>query len=504
MKSIIVKSKNLFVEGQWIKGWLKIHEDRIVQVEEGELSEEVSVGSLVLDAGEGSVIPGIVDTHCFFMGQYFLQTGENLSGWSAESILTHLQSMKPKTYYMGRHVDPAVWESLHHGEIPEDFPVVLFDDSGEQVLTNHSAQARYGLQPGTCTLEDCWKLMEDVMTDRRAFSKAFRDHAQKLQRQGVTAIKEVVFDDSYGYLPALSEDFRKNGAPLRVKVVSQPVGKPFSVNQGEELRWSYDQPNLSFVGFNMMVDGSMSQEEAHLADNYLGKSYSVRTWPDYQKIQKRVKAADERGLRFSLHAQGDRAVKETLDIFETLEKDPSGKLKVRHSMTDLEFGQAEDFQRMARLGVAAEIYPQIQSIYEDMNAKIALIRGAVGDDISKIWNRKALVEAGVVVSCATDLPLLFPNLPESLYHACGGWFSQGQGPFQPENGITRTDVITAWTTGGAKVLFEEEERRGRLKEGYSADVAIFDRDLSVEPWDQIREAQIQWTIFNGQIVYAKA
>ena len=54
------------------------------------------------------------------------------------------------------------------------------------------------------------------------------------------------------------------------------------------------------------------------------------------------------------------------------QKDENGKLINRHSITDLEFSDPTDLERMGKLGVIAEIYPQIQSI-ANRKDKLAMI-----------------------------------------------------------------------------------------------------------------------------------
>ena len=61
-----------------------------------------------------------------------------------------------------------------------------------------------------------------------------------------------------------------------------------------------------------------------------------------------------------------------LDIYDSCQKDENGKLINRHSITDLEFSDPTDLERMGKLGVIAEIYPQIQSI-ANRKDKLAMI-----------------------------------------------------------------------------------------------------------------------------------
>jgi len=146
---------------------------------------------------------------------------------------------------------------------------------------------------------------------------------------------------------------------------------------------------------------------------------------------------------------------------------------------------------------------QIQSIYEDWKGKIEQVKGHAGDEYHKIWNRKGMVSEGMSISCATDLPLLFPSLPESIYHGCGAFIGDSEESFVGENAMDRESLIKAWTRGGIKNLYGSEEKLGRIQEGFGADLVIFDRNLLSETHDKVRDAEVLLTISRGETVFQK-
>ena len=88
---------------------------------------------------------------------------------------------------------------------------------------------------------------------------------------------------------------------------------------------------------------------------------------------------------------------------------------------------------MGKLGVIAEIYPQIQSI-ANRKDKLAMIEEKIGMDRGQYyWNRRKMADSNVLLSCGTDLPLLIDDIPESIYHAVGGYFPEGGEPFNKQN-----------------------------------------------------------------------
>lgn len=499
----MIRCRHIFTEEGLLDGYLLISDGVIEKVGYGSPDHEEMLGTEYLNYEEGMVLPGLVDTHCFFMGKYFQDFGRDFTGYGTEDLLLDFMNRAEKKLIIGRNVSEEAFRELSEKSLPNRYPIVLFHESYEEMLVNEEAVRGYAVHNGSVTMEGCVKLIEEVMKDEEAFLKAYENHGEKLLARGVTSVKEVVFDQGYGYLEALEKYRIKKGLPIRTTVVSQPVAKNWDISWGAEMKKIYSQKDLRFHGFNAMLDGSMSQEEAHLKKNYIGKDYTVRTLPDYVKAYNLVKEADEQDLAVSLHAQGGKAVSEAVRIFSCMKRDEDGTLWNRHSMTDLEMGDIEEFQEMAELNIHAEIYPQIQSIYGDWKGKVQQVKGHVGEEYHNIWNRSAMVTEGVSISCATDLPLLFPDLPESIYYGCGGFIGESEEPFVGENVMDRISMIKAWTQGGIENLYGREEKLGKIKDGYEADLVVFDRNLLKESLDRIRDAHVLLTISRGETAFKK-
>lgn len=498
----IIRCKHIFTEAGVVDGYIEISGGIITRVIKGELSEKELDGAEFYDYEQGMVIPGLIDTHCFFMGKYFQEYGENYKGCGSIDLILDFINRGDKKLVLGRNISEEVFRDLQNRTLPNIYPIVLFHESYEEMLVNEEAERCYGVHTGSVTMEGCVHLIEETMNDKKKFIESYEKHVQELHQRGITGVKEIIFDKGFGYLEALGEYRERNdGLTIRTTVVSQPVANTADITWGVEMKRDFNHDDLRFYGFNMMLDGSMSQEEAHLKNNYLGKAHNVKTEPDYEIAYSLVKESDEKNLAVSLHAQGGKAVEEGVRIFASMKKDENGKLLNRHSLTDLEMGEAVEFKKMAELGVHAEIYPQIQSIYEDWKSKIRQVKGHVGEEYAKIWNRKAMMAEGVSVSCATDLPLLFPSLPESIYYGCGSFLGGSEEPFLPENAADRISMIKAWTSGGISNVYGEEVKLGKIENGFVADFVIYDRNLLTESYETIRDAEVLLTISNGEVVY---
>ena len=75
-----------------------------------------------------------------------------------------------------------------------------------------------------------------------------------------------------------------------------------------------------------------------------------------------------------------------------------------------------------------------------------------------------------------------------------GWF--------PDQILTMEEVIELYTLGSAYAQFMED-RKGMLKEGYLADMVIYDKDLMTILPEEIMKGMVDYTIVGGKVVYKR-
>lgn len=83
----------------------------------------------------------------------------------------------------------------------------------------------------------------------------------------------------------------------------------------------------------------------------------------------------------------------------------------------------------------------------------------------------------------------------------GGYFPEGGEPFNPQNMLTREELLTAWTRGGAYDLYREDEL-GTLEAGKKADIAVLSGDIFTVPMEQIRSLTVDMTFVDGKVVHS--
>ena len=129
----------------------------------------------------------------------------------------------------------------------------------------------------------------------------------------------------------------------------------------------------------------------------------------------------------------------------------------------------------------------------------------IGEERSR-WSYtwRSLVDAGSILAFGTDYSVEPLNPMEGLYAAVtrkDRMGEEGDG-WIPEEKLTMEEAIKYYTWGAAYAQFMEE-RKGRIKEGYLADITITDRDLLTIPENEIMQTRIEYTITGGKVVYQK-
>ena len=504
---LILVSDNIFsgLEDEPFFGYVAIKDDRIFKTGKGSLPEELTdKDTRIINLKEKTVLPGFVDVHCFFTGYVIRFLGADLSECTdPEEVHTQLLSCEeklPLNYPIFGHGLNFDIERNTLDDWSVDHAVVLFHENMETCSMNTKAEKDFGFTPQRCYPEAYVKILPYVLGDEKFIKPEFIRYMKMMNSKGVTSIKEMGFDDYCGFTDILSQLEKDDQLSLRVDFMSQPVKDEINFEYGEKMRRLYNSDKLCFSGYNQMTDGSISEFNGDLKKPYNGKDFCCSMDIDWKKLKEDAIEADKRGFRFSLHAQGDAAISKTLDIYEQCRKDENGKVVNRHAITDLEFSDPADLERMGTLGVIAEIYPQIQSI-ANRKDKLAMINEKIGEERGRYyWNRRKMADSGVMISCGTDLPLLIDDIPQSVYHATGGYFPEGGEPFNKQNTLSISELLKAWTYGGAYNL-GKEDILGTLQEGKKADIAVIDGDIFNTPLERVRDLKVCLTIFDGKIVY---
>lgn len=502
-------------------GYVAIKGNYIAEVGKGNIpayyqSEEIPV----VDCGSGTICAGFGDTHSFFTGFIIDELGVNLSDVSEVSELSIIlknaikdnmnntaKNPESKKVLFGNHFRNELVKADETMRLLEDLgnefdlPIVLFVPGHGTCAMNQRARDKFGFSPEVCHSEALYKIMGIYLNDRSFVDKQLEAYMQMMNARGVTSAKEMGFDDFYGFTNVLKEFDDEKKLTLRISFMSQPVGSPTNIDYGKEMREKFQSEFVRFSGYNQMTDGLILAKQGHLVEPYEGLDTVCEKEIDYDTIEREVLMADENGFRFTLHSEGDGAFRKILDIYEKCERNEDGSLKNRHGITDLEMTMPEDEKRMASLGAFGEIYAQVYAL-DTYEGYVNAYKEVIGERQKRYLNYRSLADNGAKLCGATDLPMLIPSIPESIYYGCANYGMDKKERINPENGLSISEMLDAWTVN-SQYAMERENILGTLEAGKRADIVVFDGDLFNTPIEDILGISVKKTFVDGKEVYKK-
>ncbi len=154
-----------------------------------------------------------------------------------------------------------------------------------------------------------------------------------------------------------------------------------------------------------------------------------------------------------------------------------------------------DIPRFRALGVIASMQPC--HLLTDMSwaeARLGPKRAAY----SYAW--RAFLDAGVPLAFGTDYPVEPISPYRGLYAAVTRMNESGTRSYFPEQKITRSQALYAYTQGSAYAEFAEKTK-GKLMPGYDADFILVDRNLYTAAPRDLLHARTLETFVAGRQVY---
>lgn len=198
------------------------------------------------------------------------------------------------------------------------------------------------------------------------------------------------------------------------------------------------------------------------------------------------------GFQISIHAQGDSACTNTLNVLESaLHKNP--KEDHRYRMEHLALINKEHLSRMSELNIYPSFHINHVHYYGDFLGRI------VGDRADKFMPLKDAVNAGLKISLHNDSPMYPPNPLLAVQTAVTRKTLNGR-PLGESQAIDIEEALRAVTINAAWQVFAED-RIGSLVVGKQADLVILkENPLTINP-DQIGSIEVQQVYLAGRKVF---
>jgi hypothetical protein len=504
-----------------------------------EIAAFIGPATQVIDLGGKLATPGWIDAHLHFPGIGESKLSLDLTkarNWDdiVALVAAAAKKVKPGEPIIGRGWHQEKWDRkpepnidglpIHTGlsQAAPANPVVLTHASGHSCLANAKAMELAGItdktpnprggeiikdaqgRPIGAFLETAQGLLRGPLArweasrtaeDRLAEQFKIIELAdQECLSKGLTSVTDAGVNWSQVELYKKAIDQGRLG--VRLNVMLSERNAAMARNAAAYRLIGYGADHLNVHAIKRLIDGALGSHGAWLLEPYtdLPSSTGLNTYP-VSDLRETARIAIENGYQLCVHAIGDRANRETLNVFEEAMKAHPEKKDVRFRVEHAQHISASDIPRFGRLGVIAAM----QAIHCTSDGpwvpkRIGDRRAAEG---AYVWRK--LMDSGAVVANGTDAPVEDVD-PIPVFYASVTRKMKNGGFFYPDQKMTRQEALRSYTLNAAYAAFEENIK-GSLAPGKLADVTVFTKNILTCPDDEIPSARVAMTIVGGKVLF---
>jgi hypothetical protein len=479
------------------------------------------------------ILPGFTDSHIHFTDQALRARQLDVSGARsaaevAERVRAHAARVAPGRWLLGGGYDANLWpdgpaphRSLLDAAAP-DLPVRLDSKDLHTIWVNSVALRQAGITaatpdvPGgvidrdavgepTGVLRDqaiqCLAIHQPA-ADLAEMTAAVREATPGLWAKGLVAIHNAVVPHDTLVLPAYQALHQAGELRLRVlihlPVEDLPHARAIGLQSGLGDAW------LRLGSIKIFADGALGSRTASMFQPYLGEPHNrgVITTGSEEMLEQAL-TASAGGLSLAIHAIGDRANHDVLDVLAEVRRQEAARGQppvrpLRHRIEHAQCLRQADLPRLAQLGIIASVQP----IHCTSDLRIA----------DKYWGRERtggayafrdLLDSGARLAFGSDGPVESYDPLLGIHAAVTRRRPDGvPGPdgWHTEQRVTVAEAIDAYTRWPAYAA-GEEDYRGTITPGKVADLVLLDQDiLALEP-EEILNTRVAMTVLDGKVVW---
>ena len=488
------------------------------------------------DLEQRLVLPGMCDSHIHFYDWSLAQTEVTLYETASkremlERIRERSQSSGVDSWIIGRGWNESWWGDTEYPTADDldsvtgpKQPAIFWRTDMHAAVVNHTALRLAGIDASTMNptggvivkdasgeptgvlKELAVPLVSNLIPEKTEGERidAIRRGVDLLHTLGVTAVHDQRMKDGNEGTLALSAYQRIDAEKclkLRINCNVAAHQLPHLSALGLHSGFGNDQLRLGHV--KLFADGSLGSQTALMMQPFVKDSpgdpdnTGVRL-TEPEEIAEVFDNASRLGFPISIHAIGDRANHEVLDLFEELcQRVPPPP--VPHRIEHVQTIQPDDLPRLAELNITASVQPIHATDDMDLADRILGARGA------NLYNFATLLEHGTLLAFGSDGPVAdvnpFAGIHAALYRqrpsrmAAGSWY--GDECITLEQAIYAYTMAPALATGWQDVI-------GSIEPGKRADMVVLDRDLfeivgAGVTGNEVSGTQVVMTIFDGEV-----
>ncbi len=469
-----------------------------------------------------TVMPGLTDAHLHWEGQSRALRSVDVFEVASKAIALERVQERASATPAGQWVTGQGWAQDLWAErrfpsrqdldaVAPGRPVYLSAKSGHAAWVNSMALRRAGIDAATpdpeggqilrdaageatgVLLETAMDLVQAHVPEPSGAELAdmMAEAQARALRAGITMIHDF---DEPSCLAALQILRERGGLGLRViKQINQAWLKA-ALDSG--IRGGFGDDWIRIGGLKLFADGALGPKTALMFAPYAGEPDNFgMAVVDKEEMVELVSRASAFGLPSSVHAIGDKAVHDALDVFETVRREEQARGESRssrrHRIEHVQIIHPTDAHRLAELDVIASMQP-IHATSDMWTADRYW-----GDRTAYAYNPRLQLDHGARVAFGSDAPVE-PLDPLLGIHAAITRQRHGEPAdgWHPKARLSLDEALLGFTQGPAYAA-NMEDRLGSLRAGCLADLIVLERDIyAVEP-NEIPALAILGTMVGG-------
>ena len=511
-----------------------------------EMDRYVGANTRVVDLDGRLAVPGFIEGHGHYMGMGQAQMQLDLLGTASWGrVVSKVDSSADETasgaWVEGRGWHQEKWTSTPErmvrgfptnarlNQVAPDTPVYLTHASGHAAIANDAALEAAGIGPDTpdpeggtivrgaqgratgVLLETAAGLVQEALDASRSDMppeqrrerrrEQVRLAAEEALANGVTSFQDqgASFETIELYRTMAAND--ELGIRMYA-MVSQGEVTPETQERLAEIRTvgAADQHlTVRSIG-EVTVDGALGSRSAWMLKPYDDAPNDTGiNVTSMDRILEIAEIALEEDYQLAIHAIGDRANRESLDLFADLFADPNvDSESLRWRIEHAQHLHPDDIPRFADLGVIASM----QAIHACSDAPYNYQRLGAERVEQGAYPWRTLWEDGAVVTNGTDVPVEAVDPLASLHCTVTRQVPDADTAFTAEETLSRRQALRSYTVNNAYAAFEEDTK-GTLTPGKLADIAVLADNILAVPADEIRSVAVDLTIVGGEGAYER-
>ena len=272
---------------------------------------------------------------------------------------------------------------------------------------------------------------------------------------------------------------------------------------------------FSCKAMKSQVDGALGAYGAWLLKPYNDKpDFLGQNTTSLDELKNMAALCRDKNMQLCVHAIGDRANREVLNIFEAtfgrnadyntnrntghLNNNKNGQLKDRRwRIEHAQHVNIEDIPRFAELDVIASM----QGVHCTSDAPFVPKRLGEMRARMEAYAWRKIIDSGAMIANGTDAPVEDVSPIASFYASVTRKVpSMEHQPFFPEQKMTRQEALASYTINNAYAAFEED-KKGSITVGKLGDIVILSNDLLKCSDEDILNTKVLYTIVGGEVKY---